>query len=470
MDTSVDIESSVRLANNEISLGFAVPLARRYAKGGCWQVECLDARPMSALLAYACKPRGLDADSCADAIRKAAGLIGRDDNEVRARLRALPLRVAISKEDMQLAYRFARAYVPGQQLAAAVRRAKLCLGETPPFCKRLTLCDRGVVLGHGTVIAPLVELPNGQFGLKVEGRTAEILALLSVANGAPAPAHALDRLNSVSRALQRSDKVLAEIGLALVGQPALADRAAAETLAKAAEALHAGMDPCVLMKMFVIAPQAEKASPNDPKHPGWPKGAPNGRGGKFRPKTPDDAPPGIGHNNGPPLEPQIQGRLEYDGDGRMSSILSQIIKAGIRRLVALGIVAADFLSPEVMIPASILAELGTAAYPFVKAYFDAAQSLKALQEAAKSPARGYDIHHIVERATANPDGSERALINGSDNLVRIPTLKHWQLNSWYETENQDFSDMTPRQYLKGKSWDERRRVGLNGLRAVGVLQ
>jgi hypothetical protein len=305
--------------------------------------------------------------------------------------------------------------------------------------------------------------------LEVEGRTAEILALLSVAHGAPAPAHVFDRLNSVSRALQRSDKVLAEIGLALIGQPALTDRTAAETLAKAAEALQAGMDPCVLMKTFVIAPQAEKASPNDPKHPGYPKGEPNGRGGQFRPKMPEDY-PGIGHNNGPPIDPEIRGRLEYDGDKRMSSVLAQIIKAGIRRLVAMGIVAADFLAPEVMLAVSVLATFGVAAFPFVRAYFDGPQSLEALQEAAKSPKRGYEIHHIVEQATANPDGSERALIRGSDNLVRIPAVKHWELNSWYETEDQDFGDMTPRQYLKGKNWDERRRVGLEGLRTAGVLK
>ena len=278
MDVPVDIEPSVRLTDNEISLGSAVTLARRYAKDGLWHAECLNIRSMSALLSYACDSHGLDPDKCADAIHRAAGLIGRNDNEVKATLRALPLRAVVGKEDMRLAHRFALAGVAGPQLAAAVQRAKFGLGGAPPFCKQLTLCDQGVVLGYGTVIAPLVELPGGRFALEVEGRAAEILALLSVAHGAPAPAHAFDRLNSVSRALQRGDKVLAEIGLALVGQPALADRAAAETLAKAAEALHGGMDLGVFMKTFIIAPQAEKASPNDPKHPGYPKGEPNGRG------------------------------------------------------------------------------------------------------------------------------------------------------------------------------------------------
>lgn len=123
-----------------------------------------------------------------------------------------------------------------------------------------------------------------------------------------------------------------------------------------------------------------------------------------------------------------------------------------------------------MLAVGVLAAFGVAAFPFVRAYFDGPQSLQALQEGAKSPKRGYEIHHIVEQATANPDGSERASIRGSDNLVRIPAVKHWELNGWYETGNINFGDMTPREYLKGKSWDERRRVGLKGLREVGVLQ
>ena len=102
---------------------------------------------MAALLAYTRDLRGLDPDGCAEVIHKIAGLIGRGDDEVKATLRALPLRAVVSKDDMQLAYRLVRTGVPGSQLATAVRRAKLGLGETPLFCERLTLCDRGVVMG-----------------------------------------------------------------------------------------------------------------------------------------------------------------------------------------------------------------------------------------------------------------------------------------------------------------------------------
>jgi hypothetical protein len=60
-------------------------------------------------------------------------------------------------------------------------------------------------------------------------------------------------------------------------------------------------------------------------------------------------------------------------------------------------------------------------------------------------------------------------MDSPDNLVRIPTLKHWELNAWYARPNALFGDLSPRQYLIGKSWDERRMVGLIGLKSIGVL-
>lgn len=38
-------------------------------------------------------------------------------------------------------------------------------------------------------------------------------------------------------------------------------------------------------------PAAAKASPDDPKHPGWPAGTPDGRGGQFRPRDGDEGAP-----------------------------------------------------------------------------------------------------------------------------------------------------------------------------------
>jgi len=196
----------------------------------------------------------------------------------------------------------------------------------------------------------------------------------------------------------------------------------------------------------------------------WPRAWPNGiglrfgripcrKGGQFRPKT-DAERFGIGGNNGPLLddEPSASRRV-------ITRALTQAIWGAIRGGLRGGLIGAA------------VGVVSAAAYPYVQAYFDPPKSLEDLQGAAQSPPEiGYDDHHIVERATAAADGSENARIAAPENLARIPTVKHWELNRWYETPDFDFNEMTPRQYLKGKSWDERYRVGLSGLRAIGVLQ
>ncbi|MFZ0846751.1 MAG: hypothetical protein WAM62_13245, partial [Pseudolabrys sp.] len=84
-----------------------------------------------------------------------------------------------------------------------------------------------------------------------------------------------------------------------------------------------------------------------------------------------------------------------------------------------------------------------------------------MQQAVSTSAPGYDIHHIVEQAQAERDGFSRESIDSPDNLVRIPTLKHQEINGWYQTKNPAFDGMSPREYLSGRSWDVRRAVGLD---------
>lgn len=109
------------------------------------------------------------------------------------------------------------------------------------------------------------------------------------------------------------------------------------------------------------------------------------------------------------------------------------------------------------------------AYPYVRAYFDGPQSLEALQDAASKPAKGYEIHHIVEQTPAEQDGFPRSLIDNRENLVRVPTLKHWEINAWYQKSNEEFEGLSPRNYLRGKSWEERMRVGRRALIEAGIL-
>jgi hypothetical protein len=83
---------------------------------------------------------------------------------------------------------------------------------------------------------------------------------------------------------------------------------------------------------------------------------------------------------------------------------------------------------------------------------------------------GYDIHHFVEKDQAAKDGVPESVWNGSENRVRFPTLKHWQITGWYMTRNPDYGGLSPRNYLKGKSWEEKMAVGRKALIKFGVLK
>jgi len=103
----------------------------------------------------------------------------------------------------------------------------------------------------------------------------------------------------------------------------------------------------------------------------------------------------------------------------------------------------------------------------IESYRDPSKSLAELQQAVSTPAPGYDKHHIVQRNQTSVFGKEA--IDGPENLVLIPRLKHQEINGWYETKNPEFGGQSPRQYLNGRNWDVQRAVGLEALRKSGVL-
>jgi hypothetical protein len=110
------------------------------------------------------------------------------------------------------------------------------------------------------------------------------------------------------------------------------------------------------------------------------------------------------------------------------------------------------------------------ALPSIRSYLDGPKTLDELQNSAAASRPGYDIHHIVERSSAVEDGYPRRQIDAADNLVSIPRMKHWEINAWYQARNPSYGDVSPRDYLRGKDWGERRRVGLDALARRGVLK
>ena len=65
---------------------------------------------------------------------------------------------------------------------------------------------------------------------------------------------------------------------------------------------------------------------------------------------------------------------------------------------------------------------------------------------------------------------KKAKRSGPINLVRVPRMSHWEINAWYQKRNPNYGDVSPREYLSGKDWNERRKVGLDALTRYGVLK
>ena len=112
--------------------------------------------------------------------------------------------------------------------------------------------------------------------------------------------------------------------------------------------------------------------------------------------------------------------------------------------------------------------------------FDTPKSLDDLISAEKNdnPRKklGYETHHVVEvhrdsdDPLANSNNFSDEELESDQNKVRIPYYKHQQITSFYRAPNKDYGGLTPREYLRGKSWDEQYETGLKVMRRFGVLK
>jgi hypothetical protein len=107
----------------------------------------------------------------------------------------------------------------------------------------------------------------------------------------------------------------------------------------------------------------------------------------------------------------------------------------------------------------------------IKSANDPAKTLEELQEPIGTKSQsGYQDHHIVGQHAQNREQFGDSRIDSRENQVRIPVLKHIDISAWYSTRNKEFGDLSPRDYLRDKDWDEQTRVGLDILRDHKVLK
>jgi len=108
--------------------------------------------------------------------------------------------------------------------------------------------------------------------------------------------------------------------------------------------------------------------------------------------------------------------------------------------------------------------------PSIGTYQDPPKTLDELYAAVDQPRAGTDIHHIMEQSALRKLDIPDDIIDGPDNLVRIPRYKHQDITAWYAKINPDYENLSPRDYLSDKSMTRHREVGLFALRLFGVLK
>jgi hypothetical protein len=159
-------------------------------------------------------------------------------------------------------------------------------------------------------------------------------------------------------------------------------------------------------------------------------------------------------SNGPPEIPENRPPTSTERT-RLAKIAAAFVRGSIGRFAVLAAGAYWLYSER----ANILS------------YSDPPKTFEELRDAVSSKSQeGYEDHHVAEQKSARQDGFPESQINDSENVVRIPTYKHREINGWYSTPNKDFNGLSPREYLRGRSWEERREVGLFALKKFNVLK
>jgi hypothetical protein len=128
----------------------------------------------------------------------------------------------------------------------------------------LACTDDGLFLGR----TPLIKRHGDRFVVR---ERSEIERLLCCAYAGELAADRLMRgLGTIAAALNANDPCLARIAAVHLRIPDLPHRTS--------------RDEMEAVDLLIKTNEIQKASPDDPKHPGFPAGTPGGRGGQFRPK------------------------------------------------------------------------------------------------------------------------------------------------------------------------------------------
>lgn len=206
------------------------------------------------------------------------------------------------------------------------------------------------------------------------------------------------------------------------------------------------------------------------------------------PRVDEEPPPGIGHNRPPPDEPApgvedtepppprpapnvpddepLEIPKERPDEKQAESVWGRRVSDAMRRALEKG---------DLKTAADLARQLAEAPWlegqiENILADQDPPSELDELVDRARpGPLPGYNRHHIVEQGRQNDDLSQEQL-QSPENIVLVPTYKHWQITNYYQTRQDQLGGLSPREFLRGKTFQERYEYGLKVLRMFGVLR
>jgi hypothetical protein len=352
------------------------------------------------------------------------------------------------------------------------------LSESGPENLGLACTDDGLLLGR----TPLIERRDGRFVVR---KLREIDRLFRRAYQHPDKAERLmPGLAIVAHALNTDDSCMARIAAVHLKIPDLPNAAARERMEAEDHLINAAG-----VKLEQPTQAIDKASPDDPKHPGWPAGTPGGRGGKFRPKD----------GSGFDVSLEVKMRI-------LRLAAREALRLAARELLHLSAEALANLVPglDVVADAGAALDIANAVSEYWKlasdaqAAFDFASkgpySLKELQmlsngyqefasyddfikseltldDVAKmfgSAGDGYQYHHIVTQGSANANSIPAEQVQNTDNIIRLPTILHEAVNAEYSSSREG-SSVTMYQWLQTQPYEAQRDKGLKILRKLHIL-
>ncbi len=333
----------------------------------------------------------------------------------------------------------------------------------------------GLVIGR----TPLVERRDERFVVREQS---EIERLLRCAYQADLGADQLmSGLATVASALNANDPCLARIAAVHLRIPDLLDQAARDGI-EAEDILIRRADGNSALRLREV----HKASPDDPKHPGWPAGTEDGLGGKFRPKDDSEgiitqaikeritryqmrlnlvAALHIGVEAMANLIPGIDVAADVAMLADIARTTSEYWRLAIDATAALDFVRGEPRSLEDLQISSSGYEEFSSYDQFVKGELSPDQMAKRFGGAGD----GYQYHHIVTQGGANVDNLSPQQLQNTDNIIRLPTLLHEAVNDEYLRPSPD-PNMNLYQWLQTQSYDVQREEGLKMLRDLHILK